>query len=135
MKVIVCVDDTMGMMFNKRRQSKDAVLRQKILSELNGAKLWMNAYSKKQFEEDSEEAVCVDEDFLKKAGENDYCFVENVEISNWEEMICEIILYKWNRRYPSDKKFRISLDNWKLNSTEEFAGSSHEKITKEVYIK
>ena len=135
MKVIVCVDDTMGMMFNKRRQSKDAILRQKILSELNGAKLWMNAYSMKQFAEDKTEDICVDEDFLEKAGGNDYCFVENAEISSLEEKIREIVLYKWNRRYPSDKKFKISLENWKLHSTEEFKGSSHDKITKEVYVK
>ena len=31
MKVIVTVDDSFGMLFNKRRQSQDRILREKIL--------------------------------------------------------------------------------------------------------
>ena len=37
MKIIVCVDNQNGMMFNHRRQSQDRVLRKRIL-ELTGGK-------------------------------------------------------------------------------------------------
>ena len=49
MKIIVCVDNQNGMMFNHRRQSQDRVLRKRILELTGGKKLWMNAYSQKQF--------------------------------------------------------------------------------------
>jgi len=43
-----------------------------------------------------------------------------------------LILYRWNRTYPADLYFTLSLEGWTLERREEFAGSSHEKITKEV---
>lgn len=49
MKIIVCVDNQNGMMFNHRRQSQDRVLKKRILELTGGKKLWMNAYSQKQF--------------------------------------------------------------------------------------
>ena len=42
MKVIVCVDKSNGMMFNNRRQSQDSVLREKVISLLDGKKLFLN---------------------------------------------------------------------------------------------
>ena len=59
MIVMVCVDDKNGMMFNKRRQSQDRVLRQHMLELAGDKKLWMNAYSRKQFpKEDDTGVVC-----------------------------------------------------------------------------
>ena len=135
MKIIVCVDDAMGMMFNRRRQSQDAVLRKKILEECRPHRLWMNAYSGKQFDDCPKEQIAVDEAFMEKAGEDEYCFVENVNPAAYEKDVEEVILYKWNRRYPSDLKFNIPLEKkgFTMTDCEEFAGSSHEKITKEVY--
>ena len=40
MKVIVCVDDKGGVMFNHRRQSQDRVLRERILGMTAGQTLW-----------------------------------------------------------------------------------------------
>ena len=36
MIVIACVDDRMGMLFNRRRQSQDAALRQRLLERAAG---------------------------------------------------------------------------------------------------
>lgn len=133
MILIVCVDDKLGMAFNNRRQSKDSALRADLLA-LTGGKLWMNAYSAAQFEEDCE--FYADDDFLDKAEIDDYCFVENADIAPYAERVSGVILYRWNRHYPSDKKFPIELfkDRWSLESSFEFAGSSHETITREVYV-
>ncbi len=135
MNIIVVIDDKGGMMFNKRRQSKDRGLRKNMLSEVGDAKLWMNAYSFGQFEAEMENDVCVAEDFADKAEVGEYCFVENIAITEYEDKIENLILYKWNRVYPSDLKFDIDLNssNWQLVTTEEFEGSSHDKITKEVW--
>lgn len=142
MKIIVCIDDKNGMEFNHRRQSRDAVLREEILGMVGRGKLWMNAYSRKQFAElDVPESqtehpqVIVDEAFLEKAEAGDYCFVENLDVLPHEDRIEEIVLYRWNRVYPADLFFAMDLQNWKIAESEEFAGSSHEKITKEIYVK
>ena len=47
MILITCVDDKMGMLFNKRRQSMDSILRERVLKMCAGKKLWMNEYSRK----------------------------------------------------------------------------------------
>lgn len=134
MVLITCIDDKNGMMFNKRRQSKDSAVRADILAEAGGNALWMNSYSAKQFEEPAEN-ITVDEAFLDKAATGEFCFLEGEGASSAKDRIEKLIVYKWNRLYPSDVKFDIDLSGWKLESTAEFAGSSHEKITKEVYIK
>ena len=53
----------------------------------------------------------------------------------YEKYIDEIILYKWNRVYPTDFYFDINLSTWNLTQVTEFKGNSHERITKEVYKK
>ena len=137
MILIVAVDEDKGMMFNRRRQSKDRVLRERILSLAKGGKLWMNAYTRRQFPEDAHAEIIVDEKFLEKAGFGDYCFLENIPASPYEDRIEKIILFWWNRKYPSDTWFDIDLEGggWKLSETREFSGSSHEKITEEVYVR
>lgn len=132
MTIIVCVDDNFGMMFNKRRQSRDKVLCEHILKLTQGANLLMNTYSAKLFPEAD---VVIKEDFLAVAQEQDYCFVENVEWSKYQDKITKIILYHWNREYPADTYFTFPIrkEVWKLQETSEIEGNSH-SITEEVYI-
>lgn len=131
MIAIICIDDNNGMMFNHRRQSQDKKIREYILSIIFTNTLWMNSYSKKQFLDDSR--IVVDETFFEKATENDYCFIENIDISPYIDKIEKIILFKWNRNYPADTFFSINLSNWTLVDSEHFVGYSHDKITKEIY--
>lgn len=135
MIVITCIDDDMGMLFNNRRQSKDSVLRARILDKSAGHKLWMNHYSAKQFEGDETPQVNVEEDFLLEATPGDYCFVETQPLQAYEKWIEKLILYRWNRKYPSDLKFDLDLRGWKLLESTDFPGNSHDKITEEVYVK
>lgn len=135
MIIFVAVDDKNGMTFNKRRQSKDKILREHIMEQSKEHTLWMNTYTKNQFETPLAENIIVDDDFLDKAGKDDYCFVENLFLERYEDKIEKVILFKWNRVYPADTHFDIDLEQngWKLVSVEEFAGNSHEKITKEEW--
>lgn len=81
MIVIVAVDDRNGMMFNRRRQSQDRVLREHILDMTVGKKLWMNHYTEKQFaDSDNFAQINVSDDFLNEAAPGEYCFVENEQI-------------------------------------------------------
>lgn len=137
MILIVVVDDKNGMTFNHRRQSRDSVLREHILALTKNSRLWMNHYTYQQFSGSDAAQMKVDESFLEKADAGDYCFVENVPVDSCEKYVEKIIKFKWNREYPADFYFGIdvTLPVWKMIETEEFAGSSHEKITKEFYIR
>ena len=136
MTIIVMLDDFGGMVFNHRRQSQDAVLRQRILRQLTaGQKLWMNPYSARQFAKEPQENLIIDDAFLTNADENAVCFVENVPTAEYLPKIDRIVVYRWNREYPRDMVFDIELSDWKLTASAEFAGKSHEKITEEVYVK
>lgn len=133
MIVIVCIDKGGGMLFNQRRQSQDAILRERIITLCKGHRLLMNTYSAKQF--DALAPIIVTEDFLAEAGKNDYCFVENTAVTPYEAQIEEVIRFNWNRHYPSDRRFDLSLSpsDWALTNVYEFAGSSHDRITEEHF--
>jgi len=145
MHIIVIIDDDRGMLFNGRRQSKDTELRKDMLKFVGNGRLFMNAYSYGQFGDEyppnggeitvSDPVVCVWEDFLAEAGEDDYCLVENLSVGPFADKIQKIIIYKWNRKYPSDKKFDFSMEEWTLESSENIAGRSHEMITREVWMR
>lgn len=63
----------------------------------------------------------------------DYCWVEDKHLAPYADKLEQVVTFKWNRKYPGDFYFDLPLEQWSLVSTEEFSGSSHEKITKEVY--
>ena len=115
-------------MFNKRRQSRDRVLVENVLSFCKGQKLYTNEYSSKLFPENTVEIF----DNMEEIGIA-YCFAENFTVN--EEDVEEIIVYKWNRLYPADTYFNIDLADWNLTETVDFEGSSHEKITREIYVR
>lgn len=136
MIIIAAVDNRNGLMFNNRRQSQDKVLCKKILELTTGSKLWVNHYTEKQF---TNMGLChqlnIDDNLLNEAASGEYCFVENSSLQKSEQWIEKIILFKWNRDYPGDFFFDINLNSgkWNLIHSEDFVGSSHEKITMEVY--
>lgn len=137
MNICVAVDNDMGMMFNHRRQSQDKILREYLINACGNEKLWMNEYTGSQFELPLAGNIRVDEEPLDKAEEQDYCFVENLSLTGYERKIRKIILFKWNRTYPADTwlDVRPGGEGWQLAAVEEFKGNSHEKITKEEWVR
>ena len=89
MIVIACVDDRMGMLFNRRRQSQDAALRQRLLERAAGRPIWMSEYSARQFADCPADNIRVSDHCADRAGTGELWF--------------------------------------------DFPGTSHEKITEEVY--
>ena len=133
MILILCIDEKGGLSFNHRRQSKDTVLRDRILQRTADSRLWMNGYSARQFRQAGD--VTVSKHFLTRAAAGEYCFAE---IDDFTDVLPEVegwIIYRWNRHYPADRHFDVDLSAWRLVETNEFAGSSHEQITEEVYRK
>lgn len=120
------------MLFNCRRLSQDSVVRQKMLELTKGGKLYLNSYSAKQFE--SSDKLIIDDNFLTVAAEDDFCFIENPPIP---DSATEYYIFNWNRDYPADTYFELDLKalGYKKVKSESFAGSSHKKITLEIYSK
>lgn len=133
MILIAAVDGKNGMMFNGRRQSRDSAVCRRILKLAQGRRLWMNSYSKKLFDGYEGGCIWVDEDFLEKGEEGDFCFVENRSVLPYTEKVEKVILFRWNRVYPSDFYFDLEVpkEGWRLAET--FSGTSHEEIRVEVY--
>lgn len=135
MIIIACVDEKSGMLFNNRRQSKDSVLTKHIVQLVGENKLWINRFSSSIFEEYIGQNVIVDDEFLSKIGENEYCFIENISPDSIKDKVNKIILYNWNRHYPADKFWDLSQECWTLVSEHNIVGSSHEKITERIYVR
>ena len=135
MNIIFCLDDNNGMMFNKRRQSLDRILRADLKEFIKDKDLYMNNYSYKLYKDIDNGNIKVSENFLEQCTENDFCLVEDKLLNNYINKINNIIIYKWNRIYPSDLYFDINLtsNSWELLETKGFEGSSHEKITRIIY--
>ena len=129
MTLYICLDDKNGLRFNKRRQSRDAALLEDIRSRLTG-KLLIEPLSEKLIREAEIPYV------LPPETAEDY-FAEDVP---GEEILdhCEkVVIYRWNRQYPADVRWEPDLEarGFSLWETGEFPGKSHEKITREVYVK
>lgn len=131
MHLILCIDRRNGMSFCGKRQSSDRMVTEDILNITAGQRLWMSPYSAGLFPEGS---VCVDPDFLSKAGQGDYCFLETTPLPSELSGLESVILYRWNRHYPSTVTFPVSiLLPFVLNESREFSGNSHDTITMERY--
>ncbi len=134
MNICVCIDDTMGMSFNCRRQSRDKVLIDRLLSHAEYERILVSQYSLPLFEGKGEGRVTLTRDY-SEAGERDLCFFELEHITEYAERVDTILIYRWNRKYPADKKFPFSPADkgYVMRSSFDFAGNSHDKITEEVW--
>lgn len=134
MHIFITVDDAWGTRFNNRRQSRDKAVTARMVELSAGARLWIHESSAKLFPSPPENLIA-DNGFTVKAAAGDFCFVEDMSLLPDEEQIEDMIVFHWNRHYPSDQVFdRQILENgWKITGTFEFAGNSHETITEEWY--
>lgn len=135
MKLIATIDDRIGVLFNHRRQSRDSAVMADIINTVMGTHLWVSPYTAQLFDEDACPSLCVDDGAVDHARPGEFYFAENGGFPPNEANIEQIVLYRWNRAYPSDVKFPLDLSapEWELVSTGDIKGISHPKITKEVY--
>ena len=133
--VAITVDDKMGLAFNKRRQSRDKNLIADLCTKTDG-KIYVSGYSAPLFEEHMDRIELV-ENPLAECPDGACCFVEMTELKAYIPDISRLIIYHWNRHYPSDKKLDIDPTScgFKMTAKYEFVGNSHDKITKGIYEK
>ena len=130
MTYICCVDDYASLSFNKRRNSSDRFVIEDIINTVGEAPLRVDTYTAKLFRDKQVPSLIVDDDCLENARDGEFVFVERQNPSVYLKAGDQLILYHWNRHYPSDN--RLNLTGWDTLeiTTGEFAGYSHEKITK-----
>ena len=133
MTVIFCLDENKGMLFNNRRVSRDVMVFEDIKTYLIGS-LLINSFSEKLVAASN---INFDffKDFVTKYDSDSYYYIENISVKENLDKIDRIIIYWWNRKYPSD--FGLDFDpadyGFKSISTFDFVGKSHEKITREIF--
>ena len=133
MTVIFCLDDNRGMLFNNRRLSRDAMVFEYIKTYLKGA-LQINEFSEKLVASSGINYELF-KNFVTKPDFETIYYIENVSVKEHLDKIDRIIVYWWNRKYPSDVVLDFDPIEFGYNSTSiyEFSGKSHEKITREIF--
>lgn len=127
---MICVDDNNGVCFNNRRQSRDRLVTEDMLATARG-RLVMTPYTAKLFA-DFADRITVAEQPETVAADGDTCV--------WEFPPPEgisperVVVYRWNRLYPADGHFAVPAGMTLQHSTD-FPGNSHDKITKEVWVR
>lgn len=133
MSVFICVDEKMGLLFREKRLSRDRQVIHDIV-EIAHSPIYIESYSAVLFNGLCDDFVikeCLEPQLTK----NYCCFLENMQINNFIHSADEVIIYSWNRIYPSD--FFLDVDfikyNFKNVSTHDFKGHSHDKITRRIF--
>lgn len=132
MKVYLCLDDRGGLLFNGRRLSRDALVLADLASDAARA-LTIDPFSEKLLASSG-----IPYELAHEQISEDACFfLENRDPAQLLPKASELVIYRWNRVYPSDVRWEETPEAYGffLKECTEFSGKSHEKITKEVYIK
>lgn len=135
MKLVICTDSKNGIMFNGRRQSRDRAVCGDILAMLGKALLYTDYYSFHLFEKYGDDRVVCSDNPAASAGREDFCFAEDLNMTEVADTADMLIVYCWNKTYPADRYFDVNTELFTLVSETEFKGSSHEKLTKRVYMR
>ena len=130
MILISCVDNSMGLRFNGRRCSRDREVCRDILARAGG-NVWLKPESAALFR-DFPEARLHPVESLADVPAGAACFWETPAE---DAAVEKILLYLWNRDYPSDEKFQFPAGNWHCMEETEFSGFSHPVITLRHYEK
>ena len=135
MTVIVCIDTGRGMTFFGRRQSTDSVLRERIIAHAEGRPLVMDSYSASQFRDDDAPIEVTEEPFA--AGPDAVVFTEDADPGPFAALADRLIIYRWNRIYPRDMTLTFDPfeEGMRLESILDFKGSSHDRITEEIWTR
>ena len=107
-----------------------------MMEETKDAPFYVSPYSAKMLEEYGFHGYVETTEPDQIAEEDAWYFCEFGEYEVLWPKVTEILLYQWNRRYPSNVAFDMQLlEDYEKTEETEFQGSSHDKITKIRYCK
>ena len=113
------------LLFNRRRCSRDSAVINDILTMYTPGELYVSAYSAPLFPGAR---------VISHIKEAEVLFLEDLPLSPALTQAKRLIVYRFDRVYPADIRLHIP-EEFHLKQTTEFSGSSHHKITREVYEK
>ena len=127
MTIIFCIDESGGVAFNRRRQSRDSAVAADAIALVGTLKI--SEYSAPLFAGNSVETC----DPLSET--EGAVFLERTDAAPLLDRADTLVIYNWNRRYPADVRFTAdpAACGFELCEETEFPGTSHEKITRQVW--
>lgn len=125
MTVITALDERNGRSFFGRRTAKDRYVLRDI--EKDHPHIFASKYTAALFQSQDYASP-----IPSRIPADAVLFLETEDIP---EEADALIVYRWNTIYPFDKDYNPSAHGWKLISSQDMAGYSHGKITKERYIR
>lgn len=131
MNAIVCVDNQYGMQFNHRRVSSDSIIIKDMIQLVEPQSLWIEPYSQLLFQNEQEYDSLFVTDTLPNPALKGYQFIESDDLS--DATIEILVIYYFNRNYPSDLKLDVDLNSYTITEVTEFKGHSHDCITRVIY--
>ena len=134
MTLIVCVSEGGGMIYNNRRLSRDRVLMENLAELVADGTLFIADFSAPLFVNSTVSTIAVSDPMLS-AGDMDFAFIEDRAVSEYKSKIKTLVIYRWNRDYPFDMAFDFDpeREGMALVESVDFAGYSHERITREIW--
>ena len=124
----VALDDAGGMTFCGKRQSRDRVMLSEMFATF-GTPIYVAPYSVSILTSFAGKYVAADNPAFS-APSGGVVFLERGSVKAIIDDVETLVIYRWNRKYPSDGKIDIDLSEWRVERATEFVGSSHDKITK-----
>ena len=127
--LVVCTDERAGLSFTNRRLSSDKALYPWLASGLApGESIHMAPYSAPLFKSVNA-SVDARDDFM--TAEEGFFFVERGDVD--QSAFDRVILVRWNRRYPSDRRFKVDSAMFRKLESTDLVGAAHDRITIETY--
>lgn len=134
MKLVVCLDKNNGIRFFHKRQSQDEFQRKNLFELIGNTKFYLSEYSFELYKDFDFNFEIINKNTV--IVENSIFLYEGDFLEKFLPSVDEIIVYFWNRDYPFDETFEEFLNyGWKERELFEFRGTSHEKITRKIFIK
>ena len=137
MKVIICVDDRGGVSYHGRRLSQDRLQRIDVIQRFASHGFCMKKETADLYHQIDKRCYQVIPAWKQVLSSDRWWVSEDIEFLQWLDQLEELVIYRWNRLYPSDKKLLLSLPvaDWRCILHDSFVGSSHAKIDVEHYVK
>lgn len=140
MTCFLTLDINNGLLFNKRRLSQDKVVTQDIMNyvQSNNARLFLTSYSRKIFPDNiaCEFTVCdAPYDISNIRGSSNCIFAENLSPIPHIDSIDKLVIYYWNKEYPSDVRFDINPEEFgfRLSDCVDYSSNTHPRITRLIF--
>lgn len=128
--LVVCTDERDGLSLFNKRLSSDKALYPWLAGLLGpGEKIHMEPYSAPLFDAVDSDVVDAREDWLEAP--DGLFLLERGKVD--QGVFDRIVLVRWNRRYPSDGKFKVDADLFCRTAQTEIAGHAHDRLTIETW--